>query len=108
MKTEHRSVAKCGSRHPSALHPEGMSSIVDYLETVALGHPLYAIDITEAAINVHGHDGTSARRDGGFDGSRIEREIVWAHIDKHGGEPLALDSVGGRGEAVGCGNHLAT
>ena len=113
MEAEHRGVAEGGRALPLAglrvasLHPERMGRVVDELEAAPVGDVLERVHVAEVSVDVHRQDRHGVRGDRGLDRLRVEREVGFPHVGKHGDEPLAHDSVGGGGEGEGGGHNLA-
>ena len=89
------------------LDAEGVGGVVDDAQTVLVGNVLNLLGAARLAIDVDGHDGGGARRDGRLDTVGVDAAGGGVDIYEHGLDAVPPDGVRRRHKAVRCGDDLA-
>src|SRR5580700_7035055 len=94
--------------HFSALifSSNGLTGILDNVETVPSGDVQYARKVRRTSKSVHDNDGACSRSDGRFYQTGIEVKRLLIHIDEHGRSLFVADRVRNRNEGKGWHDHF--
>jgi hypothetical protein len=94
VEAEHGQVAMVEHAAAVALHPKGVSGIIDDLEVVLVRYRLNGIDITRVTIAMHRHDRRGLGRNGRLNAGRVEIQGIGIHIHEHGLDTVPKQRVG--------------
>ena len=108
METERGHVALAEDAPAVDLDAEGVGGVVDDAQAVLVGDVLNLTGTAGLAIDMDGHDGGGARRDGGLDAVGVDATRGHVDVDEYGLDTVPPQRVGGGNEAVGSGDDLAT
>lgn len=100
MEAEHREITVVEHAAAVTLDTEGVGSVVDDLEVVAVCDALDGLDIAGVAIAVHRQDGDALRSDGCFDLGRVEIEGARLNVDEDRGDVVPEQRVRSGDEGV--------
>ena len=107
METERGHVALVEDALAVDLDAESVGGVVDDAQAVLVGDVLNLTGAAGLAIDVDGHDGGGARRDGSLDAVGVDATRGHVDVDEHGLDAVPPQGVGGGNEAVGGGDDLA-
>ena len=107
METERGHVALAEDALAVDLDAESVGGIVDDAQAVLVGNVLNLTGAAGLAIDVDGHDGGGARRDGGLDAVGVDATRGHIDVDEYGLDAVPPQRVGGGNEAEGSGDDLA-
>lgn len=100
-------VAGIEQRYTVLFDTESVGSIVDDAEAIFVGDILNSLGVAWLAIDMYGHDGSSARGDGGFNLVGVEAAGGPVDVDEYGFDAVPPQCVGGGDETIGGGDDLA-
>ena len=106
METQRGHVALVEDALAIDLDAKGMGAIVDDAQAVLVGNLLNLTGAARLAIDMHGHDGRGARRDGSLDSVRVDASRCRVDVHKHGLDAVPPQRVGRRHKAVGRSDDL--
>ena len=107
METERGHVALAEDALAVDLDAESVGGIVDDAQAVLVGDVLNLTGSAGLTIDVDGHDGSGARRDGCLDAVGVDVTCCHIDVDEHGLNAVPPQRVGRCHEAVGRGDDLA-
>src|SRR6185369_489916 len=106
MKTEYRKIAEVGDAVAMNIHPEGMTGIIDHMESVGIGDCLDCLEITGVSVDVDRKDRRGFGGYCGFDLLRVEIEAVGFDVAKNRGNPVPVQGMGCCHKTERGGNNL--